>query len=164
MSTSDSHNDWWTPRDLFKILDDEFLFDLDAAASAENTLCPSFITEEQNALVTPWDAATVWCNPPYGKGWGSESLTYFVKRGYEQSVEQKNTVVMLLPAYTDPKYWAQYVMLAHEVRFLKGRLQFLDRGKTKMSARFPSVIVVWKWMPGIMYGKAPNQFVWDWRA
>ena len=164
MATPNSHNDWWTPPELFNVLNQEFKFDLDAAASAENALCNDWIGEDEDALVTPWDGNRVWCNPPYGKGWGSDSLTHFVKRGYEQSQEIQNTVVMLRPAYTDPKYWSNFVMKAHEVRFLKGRLQFLDGGKSKMSARFPSVVVVFKWMPGAFYGKAPNQYLWDWRA
>lgn len=164
MSTPNSHNDWWTPQALFDCLNGEFQFELDAAADVWNRKCEKYISEEQDALITPWEGRTVWCNPPYGKGWGSDSLTHFVRRGYEQHVEQKNTIVMLLPAYTDPKYWGQYVMLAHEVRFLKGRLQFLDHGHTKQSARFPSVVVIWKYIPGYHYGKAPNQWVWDWRV
>ena len=160
-----SHSEWWTPPELFQALDDEFFFDLDAAATAENSLCSRYITPEEDALITPWDGACVWCNPPYGRGHdGTASLlTSFIKRGYEQSQEQQNEVIMLLPAYTDPKYWSEYVMRAHEVRFLKGRLQFLENGKKKMSARFPSVVVHFKWIKGNTYGKAPNQFVWAWK-
>lgn len=163
MATDISHPEWWTPRDLVSVLMKEFDFTLDAAASAENTVCDQFISQEQDGLKTPWAAARVWCNPPYGKAFNS-FLPDWVKRGYEQHREQQNTVVMLLPAYTDPKYWSEYVMKAHEIRFLKGRLQFLDHGETKMSARFPSVIVVWKFILGTHYGKAPAQWVWDWRT
>ena len=162
MATSNSHSDWWTPRDLVKVLNAEFQFDLDAAAALENTVCTRFISEEQNALVTPWIGRNVWINPPYGQG-HSHSIQEFVQRGYEQHIEQRNTVVMLLPAYTDPRYWRDYVMKAHEVRFLTGRLKFLDHGKTYMSARFPSVLVVFKWFPGVCY-KAPYQWLWDWKA
>lgn len=163
MATSKSHNDWWTPTELKSVLQAEFDFDLDAAASEANRICPRFISQEEDGLKTPWSGFNVWCNPPYGKAFNS-FLPDWVKRGYEQHLEQQNTVAMLLPAYTDPKYWSEYVMKAHEIRFLKGRLQFLDHGESKMSARFPSVIVVWKYIPGTHYGKAPNQWVWDWRA
>lgn len=161
MATEKSHSDWWTPKDLVKILDGEFHFDLDVAASSENTICSKFISEEQDALITPWDGRVVWCNPPYGQGYHN-TIGPFVKRGYEQHLEQHNTVVMLLPAYTDPKYWRDYVTKSHEIRFLTGRLAFLDNGRKKMSARFPSVIVIFKWLPGRCY-KAPHQWVWDWR-
>ena len=127
MATDNSHNDWWTPLDFKQVMMDEFNFDLDAAASAENTICPRFISEEQDALVTPWVGERVWCNPPYGKGY-DKMLPRFVQRGYEQHLEQQNTVVMLIPAYTDPRYWRDYCMRAHEIRFLTGRLSFLDHG------------------------------------
>jgi len=153
-----SHDNWETPPEFFMVCDDEFDFKLDAAASETNTLCERYITAEQDALVTPWDAPTVFCNPPY------TLIGPFVCRAYEQSQERNNTICILIPAYTDPKYWANYVMKAHEVRFLKGRLQFLEEGKKKQSARFPSVLVVFRWIIGNHHGKAPNQWVWDWRV
>jgi phage N-6-adenine-methyltransferase len=151
------HDNWGTPPEFFNICNEEFNYELDAAASKENTLCPRYIDEQMNALVTPWDAKSVWCNPPYSM------LPAFIKRGYEQHVEHKNLVTVLVPAYTDPKYWSDYVMKAHEIRFLKGRLQYLENGKKKQSARFPSVLIVFKWISGEHYGKAPQQWVWDWR-
>lgn len=153
-----SHDNWGTPIELFDVLDSEFNFTLDAAATEQNSLCGNWITETQDALTTPWQAPAVWCNPPYSK------MADFIKKGYEQHLDRHNTVVMLLPAYTDPKYWSTYVMQAHEVRFLKGRLQFLENGVKRQSARFPSVVVVFKWIKGIHYGKTPHQWVWDWRA
>jgi phage N-6-adenine-methyltransferase len=163
MATERSHNDWWTPPALKSVLMKEFNFDLDAAASEENRICEKFISADQDGLKTPWSGTAIWCNPPYGKAFNSY-LPDWVQRGYEQSKEQQNTVVMLLPTYTDPKYWRDYVMQAHEIRHLAGRLQFLDHGESKMSARFPSSIVIWKHIPGTHYGKAPLQWVWDWRT
>lgn len=161
MATVNSHSDWWTPTDLIEVVNREFRFDLDAAASADNAICSRYISEEQNALVTPWDGRNVWCNPPYGQG-HSFQIRDFVQRGYEQHLEQRNTVVMLLPAYTDPKYWRDYCTKAHEIRFLTGRLAFLEGGSKRMSARFPSALVVWKWFPGACY-KGCHTWVWDWR-
>lgn len=329
MATEHSHSDWWTPPDFKKVLMAEFNFDLDAAASAENTICPDYIGEEENALIYPWahfpcnclhalrsgainnsrilfnksqevewprlmvpklsagesqkenglaaetraregstgEAQTplqparqevekrdssslqpqttgsasslpmvvstvdgvsdlvgsqvrllrkerdgarsrntdlesdlsgdsslehstglqelqqqkekqgpkcpycgvlgtptrnVYLNPPYGKGY-DHMLARFIKRAYEQHLEQRNTVVMLIPAYTDPKYWRDYCTKAHEIRFLTGRLAFLDHGVSKMSARFPSALVIFKWFPGVCY-KAANTWVWQWRS
>lgn len=162
MSTVNSHSDWWTPKALVQTLDEEFRFDLDAAASEENKVCERFISAEQDALVTPWEGENVWCNPPYGKG-NSATIKQFVQRGYEQHVQQKNTVIMLLPAYTDPKYWSNFCTRAHEIRFLTGRLSFLDHGTSKMNARFPSAIVIFKWFPGVCH-KSAHQWTWDWRV
>lgn len=163
MATEQSHSNWWTPRDLVKVLMKEFNFDLDAAADAESAICPRFITAEQDALVVPWDGTTVWCNPPFGVGYRN-TIAPFVQRAYEQHLEQRNIVVMLLPAYVDPLYWRTYCMKAHEIRFLAGRLAFLEGGKSKMSARFPSALVVFKHISGLHYGKGVNQWVWDWRV
>lgn len=162
MATEQSHSEWWTPRDLIAVLDREFQFDLDAAATVENTICERFISPEQDALVTPWMGRNIWVNPPYGKGYDASLLKAFIKRGYEQHLEQKNTVVMLLPAYTDPRYWRDYCMRAHEIRFLTGRLAFLDHGVSKMSARFPSALVIFKWFSGVCY-KGTHIWQWDWR-
>lgn len=163
MATENSHSIWWTPRDLIEVLKREFPFDLDAAADEDNKICERFIDKEMDALVTPWKGKCVYVNPPYGEGLGSKLIAPFVKRAYEQHLEQQNTVVALLPAYTDPRYWRDYCSLAHEIRFLVGRLKFLDHGKSVMSARFPSVLVIWKWIPGLKYGYAPHTWHWDWR-
>ena len=154
-----SHDNWRTPPALFAALSSEFKFDLDAAATPENTLCERFITADEDALVTPWDAYNdVFVNPPY------TLIGPFVKRAYEQSQEQHNTVVVLIPTYTDPKYWKDYVCKAHEVRNLVGRLQFLDEnGLKKQSARFPSSVIVFKWIQGTHYGYAPHIWSWQWR-
>ena len=162
MATERSHSCWHTPKELIAVLKQEFPFDLDAAASTDNAICAQFIDKEMDALVTPWLGKCVWLNPPYGEG-HSKSIADFVQRAYEQHLEQKNTVVALLPTYTDPKYWSQYVMKAHEIRDMVGRLQFLDHGVSRMSARFPSSLVIWKYVPGLHYGKAPNRWSWDWR-
>ena len=152
------HDMWCTPPEFFDVVNEEFKFDLDVAATPKNSLCDEYITPEKDALIMPWYGDSVWCNPPYSM------IGEFVKRGYEECVQQRNLVCLLIPAYTDPKYWANYVMKAHEIRFLKGRLQFLENGQKKQSARFPSVLVVFKWIKGNHYGIGPKQWVWDWRA
>jgi len=165
-----SHDEWETPPALFKLLDEEFGFTVDAAASSWNALCPIYISQDMNALVTPWQGfetpgpwdglsyGAVWCNPPYSM------LPAFLKRGYEQSQEFGVPVVMLIPAYTETRYWADFCTKAHEIRFLKGRLAFLEGGKAKSTARFPSALVIFKSIPGTHYGKSPNTWTWDFRC
>jgi phage N-6-adenine-methyltransferase len=59
--------EWETPLWLFLPLHKLYKFQLDAAASKANALCKRFFTKEHDALARPWDAMSVWCNPPYGK-------------------------------------------------------------------------------------------------
>ena len=53
---SSKSNEWMTPKWLFNQLDNEFHFDLDAAATKENALCNKFFTQEDDALNQDWAA------------------------------------------------------------------------------------------------------------
>jgi len=48
--------------------------------------------------------------------------------------------VCLIPSRTDTWWWHNYVMKADEIRFVKGRLHFNDRGP----APFPSAVVIFR--------------------
>ena len=123
---------WETPKDLFDKLNNEFHFTLDVCATPENAKCDSFYTKEQDGLSQPWEGV-VWCNPPYGKQIGS-----WVRKGFFASISG-NTVVMLLPARTDTRWFHEYIYGKAEIRFIRGRLKF---GGSKNSAPFPSMVVV----------------------
>ena len=138
--TSD-RGDWTTPKAFFDLIDSEFGFTLDAAASAENALCQRFYDENADGLAQPW-TGVVWCNPPYGRG-----IDKWVERGYGSAVAGA-TVVMLIPARTDTQYWHKYVMRAAEVRLLRGRLVF-GQGEARANAPFPSALVVFR--PGVHF-------------
>lgn len=125
---------WETPQDLFDELDKEYHFDLDVCATSENTKCKRYYTPEQDGLIQPWDG-TCWCNPPYGRDIGQ-----WVRRAFFASVGG-TTVVMLLPARTDTKWFHDYIYKRAEIQFVKGRLKF---GNSKNSAPFPSMIVVFR--------------------
>lgn len=79
-----------------------------------------------------WGA--VWCNPPYGR-----EISKWVQKSSEESKLHNETVVMLIPARTDTKWFHEYIYNKAEVRFVKGRLKF---GDSKNSAPFPSMVVV----------------------
>lgn len=125
---------WETPQDLFDKLNNEFQFTLDVCATPENAKCDKFYTKEQDGLKHPWKG-TVWCNPPYGSVIGQ-----WVRRALFASVSG-STVVMLLPARTDTKWFHDYIYKRNnvEIRFIRGRLKF---GGSKNSAPFPSMVVV----------------------
>ena len=49
-----NRQDWETPDDLFKILDDEFHFTMDAAASDQNAKCKQYFTAKDDAITKKW--------------------------------------------------------------------------------------------------------------
>ncbi len=130
--------DWETPQWLFDKLDKEFNFDADVCASRENSKCHYYITEKNNCLMDDWSVPfsqrpISFMNPPYGRQIGK-----FIQKAYEESVKGC-TVVCLVPARTDTRWWWDYCLKASEIRFLKGRLKF---GNSDNSAPFPSAIVI----------------------
>ena len=128
---SSKNSEWSTPQDLFEELDAIFHFDLDACATAANAKCRRYFTKADDALKQKW-IGTVFMNPPYGRQIGA-----FVRKAYESSREGA-TVVCLLPARTDTRWWHRHVTKGHVV-FLRGRLKF---GGSANSAPFPSAIVI----------------------
>lgn len=122
---------WETPQDLFDKLDAEFHFDLDVCALPDNAKCKRYYTPETDGLSQKWGGCC-WCNPPYGRQIGK-----WVKK----ASEAEGTVVMLLPARTDTKWFHDYILGKAEIRFLKGRLKF---GGSNNSAPFPSMVVVFR--------------------
>ena len=64
---SSRSEEWPTPKDFFKLLDDEFHFTLDPCATPSNTKCSTFFTKAHDGLKQDWGTHIVFCNPPYGK-------------------------------------------------------------------------------------------------
>lgn len=126
---------WETPQKLFDELDQEFHFTLDVCALPENAKCEKFYTPDDDGLSKPWDGV-VWCNPPYGRQIGK-----WVLAGLDASRCRKSTVVMLLPARTDTRWFHDCILGKAEIRFIRGRLKF---GNAKNSAPFPSMIVIFR--------------------
>ena len=57
-----------------------------------------------------------------------------------ESKKDNTTVVLLIPARTDTKYFHEYIYnKVKEIRFIKGRLKF---GNQSNSAPFPSMLVI----------------------
>lgn len=131
-----SSKNWATPQDFFDKLNEEFHFTLDPCADSENHKCDLFFTREQNGLNQDWGGHTVFCNPPYGR-----EIADWVKYAYEQSQKPDTTVVMLIPARTDTRYFHEYIYNKAEIRFIRGRLKF---GDATSAAPFPSMVVVYR--------------------
>lgn len=132
--------DWCTPDDFFQELHKEFDFSLDAAATDKTAKCPIYYTPETDGLAQDWQGHTVFCNPPYGR-----QIAAWVKKGYEEAQKPRTTVVMLIPARTDTRYFHDHIYRQAEIRFLRGRLKFTrPGGDERWSAPFPSMVVVWR--------------------
>ncbi len=129
---SKATDEWATPQALFDELNKEFNFTFDAAASADNHKCRAWSSD---SLDQEWIGETVWLNPPYSK------IKEFAKKAYEESRNEETTVVMLIPARTDTRYFHDWIYHKAELRFIKGRLKF---GEAKNSAPFPSMLCIYK--------------------
>ena len=133
---SSRSEEWATPPDFFKLLNDEFNFTLDACATRANAKCAKFFTKEQNGLCQDWGAETVFCNPPYGT-----QMHAWARKCHEAAVTGA-TVVMLAHSRTDTRWFHDWVYRnAAEIRFVRGRLKF---GDGKQSAPFPSMVAIFK--------------------
>lgn len=119
-TSASSH--WSTPADLYEELDREFHFNDDP--------CP--LKPEWDGLNRPWGTST-YVNPPYGREIGK-----WIEKAYREG-ELGKTIVCLIPSRTDTKWWHDWVMQAHKIRFLRGRLKF---GDATNSAPFPSAIAI----------------------
>ena len=82
----------------------------------------------------------VFVNPPYGR-----EIKKWVKKAYEEAQKPNTLVVMLIPARTDTRYFHDYIYNKAEIRFIRGRVKFIDEnGNEGQSAPFPSMIVIYK--------------------
>lgn len=128
---------WQTPYILFSGFESEFDIDTDVAASDKNHLCSNYLTEKNDALKSVWGKSN-WCNPPYS------NITPWVNKAIEQHQLGK-TVVMLVPADTSVKWFKLAYNSCNEVRFISGRLSFInaDTQKPVNGNNKGSVIFVW---------------------
>lgn len=136
---SSKRQDWATPKAFFDALNEEFRFDLDVCASAENAKCSDYYTEADDCLTKDWGGRRCFMNPPYGRAIGK-----FVEKARSEAEQNGALVVCLIPARTDTSYWHDHIFgHASDVRFIRGRLKF---GDGKNSAPFPSAVVVFDGM------------------
>jgi phage N-6-adenine-methyltransferase len=131
--TSSKTDKWETPQWLFDKYNAIYNFGTDVCALPSNAKCSYFYTEEQDGLKQEWQGVC-WMNPPYGRKIGA-----WVKKAFE-SAQQGATVVCLLPARTDTKWFHNYCTQG-DIEFIKGRVTF---GDAINSAPFPSMVVVFK--------------------
>ncbi|MDX1371351.1 MAG: DNA N-6-adenine-methyltransferase [Nitrososphaeraceae archaeon] len=133
---SHKKDEYITPKYLFDELNFYYNFYTDPCTTKDNPLgCKLFFTKETDGLNFKKWVGNVFINPSYGKDverWVSQALTYCV-------FNKDKTVVMLLPARTDTRWFQQLLDMKNtKFHFISGRLQFRN---TEYKAPFPSVLV-----------------------
>nr|UVN04816.1 MAG: dNA N-6-adenine-methyltransferase [Bacteriophage sp.] len=81
------------------------------------------------------DRETVFCNPPYGR-----AIADWVRKCSMEASRENTTVVMLIPARTDTRWFHDYILNRAEIHFIKGRLRFETDGIPGGPAPSPSMI------------------------
>lgn len=118
-----NHSDnWETPKEFYKQLNEEFNFDFDP--------CPIMyeeITPDKDGLLIEWGQRN-FVNPPYSR----KLKECFIKKAIEESKKGK-LCVLLLPVSTSTIIFHELIKPnAKEIRFVKGRLAFAginDKGQ-----------------------------------
>jgi phage N-6-adenine-methyltransferase len=128
---SSKSDNWATPQWLFDDLNREFRFTVDVCATEENAKCERYFPPEMNGLLQEW-TGVCWCNPPYGRQ---------IKKWIEKASKSNATVVCLVPARTDTKWFHDYCYHKAEIRFIRGRLRF---GNSTENAPFPSMVLIFR--------------------
>jgi len=103
--------------------------------------CPNNPTWDGLAIEWPRDRV-VFCNPPYTRG----QISKWVEKCHAEWVKG-STIVLLIPSYTDTRYFHNFIYHQAELRFIKGRLVFkgYEENKNKgYGASFPSMLCIFR--------------------
>ena len=124
---SSGFDNWMTPTNFLDKITEEFGDYYDP--------CPPNPTEDGLSIDWPTNKA-VFVNPPYSE----------IARWCEKCKEQFDrgcTILLLIPARTDTRYFHDYIVDIADVRFIKGRLKFVHPdGRKDKSAPFPSILCI----------------------
>ncbi len=113
---------------------------LDPCTEPDNpTRAERFYYLPVDGVVQPWDARSIFVNPPYGK-----AREPWVRRCIE-SGSLGRRVVLLIPAATDTRIFQEALSSADEVVFIKGRVKFgvLRPNRRQVAASHPSALIGW---------------------
>lgn len=131
LKTTQYKDKWITPPGLWKKLDDEFHFDVFDP-------CPIDWEEgSPDGLEMEW-AQTSFVNPPF-----SEIGKWIEKADKEW--RKAKTIVMVMPMKTNIAAFHDVVLRGPvEIRFIRGRINFLRPDGKKSTNPFPNLILIWR--------------------
>jgi DNA N-6-adenine-methyltransferase (Dam) len=117
------------------------LIELDPCTTPDNPVgAEEFYAPPQDGSLEPWDAGTIFVNPPY-----SLARNKWVRRCVEAGLNG-SMVILLIPSATDTQPFQLAATWATSVLFIKGRVRFgVPRadGTHEMAASHPSALVGW---------------------
>ena len=128
---------WMTPKFVFDYYNKRFNFNIDMACSDENCLCPTGISDVDDALLHETFAEyvieamnitnqiTVWCNPPYS------NIMPWVSMVVEYVETYEVTIAMLLPADTSVLWFKYAFENCAECHLISGRISFINEETKK---------------------------------
>jgi hypothetical protein len=114
--------------------------ELDPCTTPDNpTGAERFYAPPQDGLELPWDAATIYVNPPYGKA-REPWVDRCVDAGHAGAV-----VALLIPSATDTRIFQKALFNSDWCVFLKGRVKFgIPRANGRqIAASHPSALLFW---------------------
>jgi len=125
-------------------------FKLDVSATYENRKCFSYISKEENALLTEWkivdpnECVDVWCNHPHSLN------EEFLRRANAQWMKHNINICMLIPANTmSTDYYKE--LIENETEYfienhpVQPRPKFLKNGRpVKMGSRNAYQVLIWR--------------------
>jgi hypothetical protein len=92
---------------------------LDPCTEVDNpTRAERYYAPPQDGAVLPWNARSIWCNPPYG-----EARDRRVDRSIAESGRGAR-IVLLMPAATDTRIFQKAFLACTTCLFLRGRVKF----------------------------------------
>jgi hypothetical protein len=113
---------------------------LDPATTGDNPCdAERFYYPPMDGAALPWDAGSIFCNPPYGKA---------RERWVERCIEAGGVgrrVILLIPAATDTRIVQMAIESAAEAVFVRGRVKFtvMRPNRRQVAASHPSVLIGW---------------------
>jgi len=133
-STEPDSDEQATPQWMFKILHDEFKFNLDVCASRKNHKRPEYLTEKHDGLKHGWGKVN-FCNPPY-----SNILPWYTK-AIEERDQNGATTVFVTKYDPSTKHGVLAAAEMDEIRIVSHRIKFNGADNC---ANFPSAVMVCK--------------------
>jgi len=118
-------DNWRTPKNIYKILDQEFHFDFDP--------CP-YPKPKWNGLEIGWGKSN-FVNPPYSE------TEKWIKKALEEHKKGKS-VIMLLRLDASTKWFRDLLLPNAEIRLFDDRLHFVDKDDNASRSDHASILAV----------------------
>jgi len=138
-------DEWGTPLDIFIDLDKEFNFTLDPCGIHNRVLKDGLNTLDtrlgMNGLTHNWKGQSVFVNPPYS----GKNIQEWIEKCYAEK-DNAHSIVLLIPATkTGTNYFHQYIIPYADIRFVKGRINFVPlAGQNDNSNPLYSIICIFR--------------------